>query len=137
MIGKLINWYCQVTVKLFAYTIGGILFGIFYCLSLVFPFFKNILNEYESVTSPKSVLFIDFFSISLISIFLVSIEKRLPIQYQDNIFSILLFYFIWIIFGYFALLALAGIKKKNRPATQKKPKNMSRNTLKKQRKKNK
>ncbi|GEM_PF-1465861 len=120
MIGKLINGYCQITVKLFAYTIGGILFGIFYGLSLVFPFFKNILNEYENETSPKSVLFIDFFSISLISIFLVSIEKRLPVKYQDNISSILLFYFIWIVFGYFALYALAGIKKKNKPVAGKK-----------------
>ena len=112
MLGKIINWYCDKTTKLFAYTIGYILFGIFYGLSRIFPFFRNILMEYEKETSLRSILFIDFFSISLISIFLVLIEKNLPIRFQDNMASLLLFYFIWIVFGYFALLALSGLRKK-------------------------
>jgi hypothetical protein len=112
MFGKIINWYCDKTTKLFAYTIGYILFGIFYGLSRVFPFCRNILMEYEKETSLRSILFIDFFSISMISLLLVMIEKRLPIQLQDNMASLLLFYFIWIIFGYFALLALSGLRKK-------------------------
>ena len=112
MFGKIINWYCDKSTKLFAYTIGYILFGIFYGLSRVFPFCRNILMEYEKETSLRSILFIDFFSISMISLLLVMIEKRLPIQLQDNMASLLLFYFIWIIFGYFALLALSGLRKK-------------------------
>jgi hypothetical protein len=112
MFGKIINWYCDKTTKLFAYTIGYILFGIFYGLSRIFPFFRNILTEFEKETSLRSILFIDFFSISLISIFLVLIEKSLPIRFQDNMASLLLFYFIWIVFGYFALLALSGLRKK-------------------------
>jgi len=112
MFGKIISWYCEKTTKLFAYTVGYILFGIFYGLSRVFPFFKNILMEYEKETSLRSILFIDFFSISLISILLVSIEKILPLQLQDDMASLLLFYFIWIVFGYFALLALSGLRKK-------------------------
>jgi hypothetical protein len=112
MFGKIISWYCDKTTKLFAYTIGYILFGIFYGLSRIFPFCRNILMEYEKETSLRSILFIDFFSISMISLLLVMIEKRLPIQLQDNMVSLLLFYFIWIIFGYFALLALSGLRKK-------------------------
>jgi len=112
MLGKIISWYCEKTTKLFAYTIGYILFGIFYGLSRIFPFFRNILMEYEKETSLRSILFIDFFSISLISILLVLIDKVLPIRLQENMASLLLFYFIWIVFGYFALLALSGLKKK-------------------------
>ncbi len=119
MILKLLNSYSEIVSKLFAYTIGGILFGIFYGLSFVFPFFKNIINEFEKETSIRSLLFIDFFSTSLVTIILVSIVKRLSGQIQDNIFSIFLFYFIWIVFGYFALLALSGIKKKNKPLKKK------------------
>jgi hypothetical protein len=114
MLGKIIIWYCDKTTKLFAYTIGYMLFGIFYGLSRVFPFFRNILLEFEREreTSLRAILFIDFFSISLISIFLVLIEKSLPVRFQDNMASLLLFYFIWIVFGYFALLALSGLRKK-------------------------
>lgn len=120
MFGKIISWYCDKTTKLFAYTIGYILFGPFYCLSRVFPFFRNILMEYEKEASLRSILFIDFFSISLISILLVLIDKILPLRLQDNMAGLLLFYFIWIVFGYFALLALSGLSKKktgqvNRP----------------------
>jgi hypothetical protein len=122
MFGKIISWYCDKTTKLFAYTIGYILFGIFYGLSRIFPFCRNILMEYEKETSLRSILFIDFFSISMISLLLVMIEKRLPIQLQDNMASLLLFYFIWIIFGYFALLALSGLrKKKTASSNQAKP----------------
>ena len=122
MFGKIINWYCDKSTKLFAYTIGYILFGIFYGLSRVFPFCRNILMEYEKETSLRSILFIDFFSISLMSIFLVLIEKILPIRFQDNMSSLLLFYFIWIVFGYFALLALSGLRKiKTAPGNQAKP----------------
>ena len=122
MLGKIISWYCDKTTKLFAYTIGYILFGIFYGLSRVFPFFRNILMEFEKETSLRSLLFIDFFSISLISIFLVLIEKILSIRFQDNMSSLLLFYFIWIVFGYFALLALSGLRKiKTAPGNQAKP----------------
>jgi hypothetical protein len=36
--------------------------------------------------------------------------------------SLLLFYFIWIVFGYFALLALSGLRKKQAvPGNQAKP----------------
>ena len=112
MLGKIISWYCDKTTKLFAYTIGYMLFGIFYGLSRVFPFFRNILTEFEKETSLRSILFIDFFSISLTSIFLVLIEKSLPIRFQDNKASLLLFYFIWIVFGYFALLVLPGLRMK-------------------------
>ncbi len=112
MLGKIIIWYCDKTTKLFAYTIGYMLFGIFYGLSRVFPFFRNILLKFERETSLRAILFIDFFSISLISIFLVLIEKSLPVRFQDNMASLLLFYFIWIVFGYFALLALSGLRKK-------------------------
>ncbi len=112
MFGKIINWYCDKTTKLFAYTIGYVLFGIFYGLSRIFPFFRNILMEYEKETSLRSILFIDFFSISFISIFLVLIDKILPLRLQDNMSSLLLFCFIWIVFGYFALLALSGLRKK-------------------------
>ena len=122
MFGKIINWYCDKSTKLFAYTIGYILFGIFYGLSRVFPFCRNILMEYEKETSLRSILFIDFFSISLMSIFLVLIEKILPMRLQDNMAGLLLFYFIWIVFGYFALLALSGLRKKKRsPANPVKP----------------
>ena len=111
MLGKIISWYCDKITKLFAYTIGYILFGIFYGLSRVFPFCRNILMEYEKETSLRPMLFIDFFSISLISILLVLIEKILPIRFQDNMSSLLLLYFIWIVFGSFALLALSGLRK--------------------------
>ncbi len=112
MLGKIIIWYCDKTTKLFAYTIGYMLFGILYGLSRVFPFFRNILLKFERETSLRAILFIDFFSISLISIFLVLIEKSLPVRFQDNMASLLLFYFIWIVFEYFALLALSGLRKK-------------------------
>ena len=122
MFGKIINWYCDKSTKLFAYTIGYILFGIFYGLSRIFPFCRNILMEYEKETSLRSILFIDFFSISLMAIFLVLIEKILPIRFQDNMSSLLLFYFIWIVFGYFALFALSGLRKiKITPGNQAKP----------------
>jgi len=137
MILKLLSSYGAIVSKLFAYSIRGILFGIFYGLSFVFPFFKNIINEFEKETSIRSILFIDFFSTSLVTILLVSIVKRLSGQIQDTIFSIFLFYFIWIVFGYFALLALSGIKKNKQPGTRKKPKNTGKYALKKSRKKKK
>jgi hypothetical protein len=112
IVGKFFDSYINLIWKVYSYGIGHILLAIVFVLSFIVPPLKKVINEYESQATFKSIMLINFVSMTVLTIIFQVIDAYASPISPRKWLTFLSLYMVNLIFGYLALFFLADYRRR-------------------------